>query len=110
MMPHAGAGWAALGRDHGLRLIARHWTDYELAIRAYWRLRTIVIRAAYGWRGQSPPSLVDPSPRQDRWTSRLDWLTRELAAALSWPLEPACFALNLPAGTDVVYAFAKPPV
>ena len=47
-------------------------------------------------------------PRQAHWASRLDWTTRELAAAVSWPLEPACFFLDLPFGTHVAYVFAKP--
>jgi SAM-dependent methyltransferase len=107
-MPHTTDGWAALGEQAGLRLVARHWTDYELAIMAYWRLRAAVVRAAYAWRGEAAPSLVDPTPGRGAWPSRLDWTTREAAAALSWPLEPACFALDLPLGTHMAYVFAKP--
>jgi hypothetical protein len=107
MMPRSAEGWVSLARQHGLRLRDRRWTGYELGIRAYWRLRLPITHAVYAWRGLEMPSLVDPAPRRDNPVSALDYVVRELAAALSWPLEPLCFRLQPPLGTHMVYLFEK---
>ena len=107
MMPRSADGWVALADQNGLEFQGRRWTGYELAIRASWRLRLPIGRAVYAWRGLETPSLVDPAPRRDHPASALDFVVRELAAALSWPLEPVCFRLQQPLGTHMVYVFGK---
>jgi SAM-dependent methyltransferase len=107
MMPRSAYDWVALANQHGLQFQGRRWTGYELAIRAYWRLRLPISRAVYAWQGLEMPSLVDPAPRREHLASSLDGVARELAAALSWPLEPVCFRLQPPLGTHMVYVFGK---
>ncbi len=108
MMPRSDEGWMHLAEAMGLRLTVKHWAVYEPALRVVQACRSMLERPSHrdggGVASTGGGSYASQTPKALRVLGRT---ARELAAIISWPLEPLCFYLRIPLGTHVIYIFRK---